>query len=238
MKQINLNDDDWVLTLSGKNVKGMNRQERLEARLVRASLQARIDNINKNISLINHDNLYDRFLKRLHQNRYLEKPHNLLRSKLLSKKNWFMGLVIGASAVYATKEFLRSDMPQNSIQPLVIEQPLSKTKFWGEWFDPQGGFTGFWSKIQLQMIGHIEKPIKTSSSYCNSENLSFEGCSLLAKAGDSAAQFNLGLMYEKGINVTQSYEKAFIWYKKSAALGNKPAIMNRDYLIENRFVLD
>ena len=46
----------------------------------------------------------------------------------------------------------------------------------------------------------------------------------------------MGLMYEQGINVTQDYDQALGWYKKSAALGNTQAKFNMNYLIVEKLV--
>ena len=49
-------------------------------------------------------------------------------------------------------------------------------------------------------------------------------------------RFNIGLMYELGINVEQSYFQAYEWYKKSSALGNEDAKSNMEYLIKKGLV--
>ena len=41
----------------------------------------------------------------------------------------------------------------------------------------------------------------------------------LADRGDAVAQFNLGLMYHRGLGVAMSEEKAVSWYQKSAENG-------------------
>ena len=38
----------------------------------------------------------------------------------------------------------------------------------------------------------------------------------LAQQGDAEAQFNLGVMYEKGQGVAQDYQQALVWYQKAA----------------------
>jgi hypothetical protein len=48
----------------------------------------------------------------------------------------------------------------------------------------------------------------------------------LAQAGDAKAQFNLGLMYEKGRGVSQDYAQALTWYRRAAAQGNVLAQVN------------
>ncbi len=61
-------------------------------------------------------------------------------------------------------------------------------------------------------------------------------CLELANNYNAEARFNLGLMYEQGLNVTQDYQQALAWYKKSAALGNTQASFNMNYLIEKGLV--
>ncbi len=46
-----------------------------------------------------------------------------------------------------------------------------------------------------------------------------------AKSGNSEAQFNLGLLYDIGLGVSENDSLAFKWYRKSAEQGNKQAIM-------------
>lgn len=41
----------------------------------------------------------------------------------------------------------------------------------------------------------------------------------LANQGDAVAQFNLALMYHRGLGVTASEQKAVQWYQKSASNG-------------------
>lgn len=45
----------------------------------------------------------------------------------------------------------------------------------------------------------------------------------LAENGDSQAQYIVGIMYEDGVELPQNYNKAVIWYRKSAELGNADA---------------
>ncbi len=48
----------------------------------------------------------------------------------------------------------------------------------------------------------------------------------LAEQGDAKAQFKLGIMYELGQCVTQSYTQAVHWYRKAAEQGNSNAQYN------------
>ncbi len=48
----------------------------------------------------------------------------------------------------------------------------------------------------------------------------------LAEQGDAEAQFNLGLMYRKGLGVPRHYAEAVKWYRKAAEQGNASAQNN------------
>ena len=48
----------------------------------------------------------------------------------------------------------------------------------------------------------------------------------LAKGGSALAQFNLGLMYDKGEGVKRNYKKAVRWYKLAAKQGVASAQFN------------
>ena len=48
----------------------------------------------------------------------------------------------------------------------------------------------------------------------------------LADRGNAAAQYNLGVMYDKGRAVTQDYTEAMRWYRKAANQGNAKAQYN------------
>ncbi|GHT40295.1 hypothetical protein AGMMS49921_01440 [Endomicrobiia bacterium] len=44
-----------------------------------------------------------------------------------------------------------------------------------------------------------------------------------AEQGNAKAQYNLGLMYDKGEGVKQDYKEAVDWYKKAALQGHSDA---------------
>src|SRR5262245_27286667 len=54
-----------------------------------------------------------------------------------------------------------------------------------------------------------------------------------AEKGEADCQFNLALMYEKGIGVAQDEKEAVVWYRKSAEQGNSNAQFNLGVLYEN-----
>lgn len=54
-----------------------------------------------------------------------------------------------------------------------------------------------------------------------------------AEAGDANCQYNLALMYERGIGVGKDEKEAVVWYRKSAEQGNSNAQFNLGVLYEN-----
>lgn len=54
-----------------------------------------------------------------------------------------------------------------------------------------------------------------------------------AEKGEADCQFNLALMYEKGIGVTKDEKEAVVWYRKAAEQGNSSAQFNLGVLYEN-----
>lgn len=54
-----------------------------------------------------------------------------------------------------------------------------------------------------------------------------------AKEGHAGSQYNVALMYERGIGVAKDEKEAVVWYRKSAELGNAAAQFNLGVLYEN-----
>lgn len=54
-----------------------------------------------------------------------------------------------------------------------------------------------------------------------------------ADKGHADSQFNVALMYEKGIGVAKDEKQAVLWYGKSAAQGNSAAQFNLGVMYEN-----
>jgi len=48
----------------------------------------------------------------------------------------------------------------------------------------------------------------------------------IAEKDDHKAQYNLGILYMKGLGVEKNLKTAFIWYKRAAANGNTDAMYN------------
>jgi TPR repeat protein len=54
-----------------------------------------------------------------------------------------------------------------------------------------------------------------------------------AEAGNADAQFNMALMYERGIGVSKDEQESVGWYRKSAEQGNSNAQFNLAVMYEN-----
>jgi hypothetical protein len=238
-------DQEWLDTLSGVKVTGMDKKWRLHARLVRGAFQKRADQLAKNLPQ-NHSRVYQRIVKSLEEEGYFKKPEEGYFKKpeegyfkkpspslgefFSGKMKWLVALVVGASVVYATKELLHFTEPQVAITnesgiQKEPDAPIDDKGFWKKWFR-NGSFIG------MSLGGSYNEPLETTHSTCSPEQLSFEGCLKLANNYNAEARFNLGLMYEQGLDVTQDYQQALDWYKKSAALGNTQAEFNMNYLIK------
>jgi TPR repeat protein len=61
---------------------------------------------------------------------------------------------------------------------------------------------------------------------CIADDYSFDELLIFANKGDKAAQYNLGLMYQLGQEVTKDEAKAVKWYIKSAEQGVAEAQYN------------
>ena len=55
----------------------------------------------------------------------------------------------------------------------------------------------------------------------------------IAEQGDASAQYNLGVMYEKGRGVTQDYAAAMSWYRKAADQVDASAQFNLGFMYDN-----
>ena len=55
----------------------------------------------------------------------------------------------------------------------------------------------------------------------------------LAEQGDASAQYNLGVIYGKGLGVPQDYAEAVRWYRLAADQGDADAQNNLGYMYQN-----
>ena len=55
------------------------------------------------------------------------------------------------------------------------------------------------------------------------QSTEIEELRLQAEQGDASAQYNLGVMYDRGDGVDQDYQEALKWYRLAAKQGNAEA---------------
>ena len=67
----------------------------------------------------------------------------------------------------------------------------------------------------------------------SSLSLLLEWYTLSAEQGNVKAQFNLGIMYDKGQGVLQDYKEAVKWYTLSAEQGHAKAQYNLGHMYDN-----
>ena len=217
--------DDFISVLQGKKVSGMDPKWRVIARMVR-NIMIKEDNLEEQL-MEKRQQAFEKRIGKVLQDRYLIPK----QKRTFAYKNWILGLLVGISTVYATKEYVHFVKPLPIELTLTLEQSADELEgqnpklFWKKWFN-NGTFILFGSR-------RIVEPLKTNIVGCNPEAMSFKSCSELLKTHPYNANllFNLGLMYENGFDVEQNYSKAIEFYKRSAALGNHFALLNYEYLI-------
>jgi len=82
-----------------------------------------------------------------------------------------------------------------------------------------------------QALAHFEAGITAYEA--NDLPTAYKEFLAAAQEGHADSQFNVGLMYEKGIGVAQDQQEAVVWYGKSALQGNAAAQYNLGVLYEN-----
>ena len=236
---------NWIDTLQGISVRGMDSKSRLEARLLK---KAWLEDSKKFENKIpDYDAaFYQNIKEALKKKKDKTNSKNLLSSFFENKFKAFLVIILGTGVVYASKKTYDGFVSvAEELNHIVLAKDTTKTKaenviedkgFWDEHFDKHGGFTGFWSRY-IPKINEGNISIVEVDNFCShNATLNFNACLELANQYNSNARFNLGLMYELGLNVNQSYEQAYEWYKKSYALGNEDAKLNMEYLIKKALV--
>tara|TARA_B110000971_G_scaffold206636_1_gene230067 strand:+ start:685 stop:1386 length:702 start_codon:yes stop_codon:yes gene_type:complete len=228
------NEKDWFTTLAGEKVVGMDSKTRLEARLVRTILKERADEINNEINKeINKDDgrLRKALISKLEKEGYLKKESTNLEQKIKDNIKWLLVLFMGGSFVaYAIKDGIHitdiQEVPSTRIE-------LTET-FWDIVMDETGNrLIAFWPTQKKQITSKKIKIVNAAD--CSSELLTLNGC--LKVQNKHQAQFNIGLIYEQGLSgVEKNPEKAYEWYKKSAAQGNQRAKFNIEYMISKKII--
>ncbi len=80
-------------------------------------------------------------------------------------------------------------------------------------------------------VAHFEAGI--AAYQANDLPLAYNELLAAAKEGHADSQFNVALMYERGIGVGKDAKEAVFWYGKSASQGNAAAQFNLGVLYEN-----
>lgn len=88
--------------------------------------------------------------------------------------------------------------------------------------------------IKASKYDHFTTPYGTFNAYAETpqnsreylKTINFEQTLAKAKTGDAVAQFQIGKMYDLGIQVKKDTKQAFDWYSKSAEQGNNNAKNN------------
>ena len=236
---------DWIDTLQGVAVKGIDIKTRLEARLLRNAWIAENKKIENEIP--DRDDAFYQNVKEAIAKRKVKRSSEALWTSFFENKfKAFLIIILGTGFVYASKktydgvvsvadELNHIILAKETGKKMIVNETNDKG-FWNEHFDKHGGFTGFWSRYAPVKDEKI-LPVNSDDNLCSyNTTLSLESCLALANQYDSNARFNLGLIYELGVNVDQSYSQAYEWYKKSSALGNEDARSNMEYLIKKGLV--
>lgn len=225
------NEKDWFAVLAGKKAPGMDPKMRLQARLVRAVFQKKSKEIDKEINE-NKDQSYQRFIGELIKEGYLEgyfkkEPTQIFKNTI---KGLIASVVLVMGGAYAIKDEIHithfQEVPNTTIE-------VSET-FWNIVMDETGNrLIAFWPTQKKQI--KETRTRKMTVTGCSAEISTLEGC--LKLKNKHQAQFNIGLIYEQGLNgVEKNLDIAHEWYKKSAAQGNQRARFNMEYLISKKLV--
>ena len=221
-------EQDWFATLAGKKVVSMDSKTRLQAKLVRIVLKTKSDEIKKDVSKDN-DELRKEFINKLQKVGYLKKEFFSLEQTLKDNVKWLLALFMGGSFfAYAIKDGIHI----TDIQEVPTSQVEVSETFWEIVMDETGNrLTAFWPTQRKK----ITKTKITKITSCSSKLITLNGC--LKLQDKHQAQFNIGLIYEQGLDgIEKNPNKAYEWYKKSAAQGNQRAKFNIDYLISKKLI--
>ena len=222
----------WIDIFDGKKVKGANKNVQLNAQLARAAFEENEAEIENEWRTRDHDALLQKILKKGEEIGYLEEYFKKEPTQIF--KNTIKGLIASVVLVmggaYAIKDEIHithfQEVPNTTIE-------VSET-FWNIVMDETGNrLTVFWPTQKKQI--KETRTRKMTVTGCSAEISTLEGC--LKLKNKHQAQFNIGLIYEQGLNgVEKNPDIAHEWYKKSAAQGNQRARFNMEYLISKKLV--
>ena len=224
-----LEKKQWIDIFDGKRVKGANKKMQLNARLARGVFEENENKIEKEWRVKDHDVLLQKILKKGEEIGYLEKPSLNLSKIVRNQSHWLAALLIGGSFFsYAMKDGVHI----TDIQEVPTTQAEVSETFWEIVMDETGNrLTAFWPTQRKE----IKKTKITKVIGCSSKLITLNDC--LKLQDKHQAQFNIGLIYEQGLNgVEKNPNKAYEWYKKSAAQGNQRAKFNIEYMISKKII--
>jgi hypothetical protein len=218
--------DNFFSILQGKKVSGIDAKWRVVARMARNVL-IQENNIEDEL-IAKRQQAFEKRIGKVLQDRYLIPKQR----RTFAFKSWIIALFIGASGVYATKEYVHFTTPL----PLELTHTQEELEgqdpklFWKKWFN-NGSFI---------MFGHryITSPVPTNIGGCNADQIDLKSCLALLKKypGNPNLIFNIGLIYQIGFDTEVNIEKAAEYYKKAAALGNDYARVNFEYLVNQDLI--
>ena len=229
MTKKDLEKKQWIDIFDGKKVKRVNKKIELNARLARAAFEANETKIEKEWRVKDHDALLQKILKKGEEIGYLEKPSMNLSKIVRDQSHWLAALLIGGSFFsYAMKDGVHI----TDIQEVPTTQAEVSETFWEIVMDETGNrLTAFWPSQRKE----ITKTKITKVTGCSSKLITLNDC--LKLQDKHQAQFNIGLIYEQGLNgVEKNSNKAYEWYKKAAAQGNQRAKFNIEYMIRKKII--
>ena len=195
-----------------------NKKQELFDRLVKITMQNWLDAKEAEIDK-GYDAFYKKFKSRMHKHGLFldEKPP----SKVKKVMTWLTAsLVLTGPIVYATLSIGYFDQ----LEPIACHQPTQVSDDLGA---PESfaGFKQFIAKFSTHYESKQDEVIsQMDRTDCN--------VVYLAEQYNPNALFNMGLMYQEGLEVVQDYQKAYEYYKRASALGNTKATFNMNYLIE------
>lgn len=213
--------DNFMSVLQGKKVPGMDPKWRVIARMVR-NIMIKEDNLEEHL-IEKRQQAFEKRIGKVLQDRYLIPK----QKRSFAYKHWILAFILGASGIYATKEYVHFTKPL----PLELTHTQEELEgqdpklFWKKWFN-NGSFV---------MFGHryVANPVPTNIGGCDSDGIDLKGCLILLKKYPSNPNllFNIGLIYHIGFDGEEDHDKAIEYYKRAAALGNDYGRVNYEYLI-------
>ena len=195
-----------------------NKKQALFERLENITIQNWIDRENQAIEK-NSERRLHKFKSRMHKHGlFLDEKQPSPIKKFIT---WLTAsLLVTGPIVYATVSVSYFDQ----LEPIACHQPTQVSNDLGA---PESfaGFKQFIAKFSTHYESKQDEVIsQMDRTDCN--------VVYLAEQYNPNALFNMGLMYQEGLEVVQDYQKAYEYYKRASALGNTKATFNMNYLIE------